>query len=109
MLWLDLSAWCFGGFLLANAVPHAVSGMMGRPFQTPFASPPGRGLSSAPVNVVWGFANIVAGAALVCHVGHFTFTNIEDSAVFLLGAFVSALFMARHFGRLHGGDRPDRP
>lgn len=27
---------------------------MGRPFQTPFASPSGKGLSSSRVNVVWG-------------------------------------------------------
>jgi hypothetical protein len=33
-------------FFLTNAVPHFVSGVMGYPFQSPFANPPGEGLSS---------------------------------------------------------------
>ena len=32
-------AYFFGGVFLANAIPHIVSGMMGRPFQSPFAKP----------------------------------------------------------------------
>ena len=32
----------FAGAFLANAVPHFVSGVMGRVFQSPFAKPPGR-------------------------------------------------------------------
>ena len=52
-------AYQFGGAFLANAVPHFVNGMMGRPFQSPFAKPPGNGLSSSTVNVLWGFANFV--------------------------------------------------
>jgi hypothetical protein len=37
MHWLQLLSYFFGGAFLANAIPHAVSGMMGRPFQSPFA------------------------------------------------------------------------
>ena len=44
---------------------------MGRPFQSPFAKPPGQGLSSSTVNVLWGFFNIVIGYVLVCRVGDF--------------------------------------
>jgi hypothetical protein len=51
--WLHDIAYLFGGAFLANAVPHFVSGMMGRPFQSPFAKPPGKGLSSSTVNVLW--------------------------------------------------------
>ncbi len=58
MMWLHDLAYFFGGVFLANAVPHYVSGMMGRPFQSPFAKPPGKGLSSSTVNVLWGFANL---------------------------------------------------
>jgi hypothetical protein len=47
----------FGGAFLTNAVPHFVSGVMGRPFQSPFAKPPGQGLSSSTINVLWGFFN----------------------------------------------------
>jgi hypothetical protein len=35
--------------------------MMGRAFQSPFANPPGTGLSSALVNVGWGAVNIALG------------------------------------------------
>jgi hypothetical protein len=69
MPWLPLLSYLFGGAFLANAVPHFVSGMMGRPFQSPFAKPPGEGLSSPTVNVLWGFFNIVVGYVLICRVG----------------------------------------
>jgi hypothetical protein len=42
MEWLHLVSWCFAGAFLTNAVPHFVSGVMGRPFQSPFAKPPGQ-------------------------------------------------------------------
>ena len=69
MLRLSLLSYFFGGLFLANAIPHLVSGMMGRPFQSPFARPRGEGLSSSTVNVLWGFFNIVIGYLLVCRVG----------------------------------------
>ena len=54
MLWLDLLSYVFGGAFLANAIPHFVSGTMGRSFQRPFAKPPGQGLPSSTVNeVAW--------------------------------------------------------
>ena len=59
MQWIDYVAYFFGGVFLANAIPHFVSGVMGKPFQSPFAKPPGEGLSSAAVNVVWGAFNIL--------------------------------------------------
>jgi len=58
---LHLVSHFFGGAFLTNAVPHFVSGVMGEPFQSPFAKPPGQGLSSSTVNVLWGFFNIVVG------------------------------------------------
>ncbi|MDE2465506.1 MAG: hypothetical protein KGO02_17605, partial [Alphaproteobacteria bacterium] len=47
MHWLWIVSYFFGGAFLANAIPHTVSGLMGRPFQSPFAKPPGEGLSSS--------------------------------------------------------------
>ena len=44
---------------------------MGRPFQSPFAKPPGEGLSSSTVNVLWGFANLVLAYGLILRVGQF--------------------------------------
>ena len=71
MNWLWLVSYFFGGVFLANAVPHFVAGVMGHPFQSPFAKPPGKGLSSSTVNVVWGFFNAVVGYLLIAHVGVF--------------------------------------
>ena len=47
-----------GGAFLANTIPHLVNGISGLPFQSPFASPPGQGLSSSTVNVLWGKFNL---------------------------------------------------
>jgi len=60
-----LASYFFGGVFLANAVPHFVAGTMGHSFQSPFAKPPGVGLSSATVNAVWGCFNFVVAYALV--------------------------------------------
>jgi hypothetical protein len=106
MPWLNFVAWFFGGMFLANAVPHAVSGMMGRPFQSPFAKPPGQGLSSSTVNVLWGFFNLVIGYLLVWRVGAFDLRDTADVVALGLGAFLISLFAARHFGRFNGGNTP---
>ena len=37
MQWIDCVSYFFGGAVLTNAVPHFVSGVMGRPFQSFFA------------------------------------------------------------------------
>jgi hypothetical protein len=108
MQWQFLLAYFFGGAFLSNAVPHFVSGVMGRPFQSPFAKPRGEGLSSSTVNVVWGVFNIVVGYMLVCRVGDFDLKSDVDVAVFGAGVLVMGLFAARHFGRFHGGNQPER-
>jgi hypothetical protein len=106
MLWQHYLSWFFGGAFLANAIPHFVSGRMGRAFQSPFAKPPGEGLSSSTVNVLWGFLNLVVGYVLVCRVGDFDLHSTADVTVLGLGALLLALIMARRFGRFHGGNTP---
>ncbi len=59
----------FAGAFLANAVPHFVYGVCGDRFPTPFAKPPGKGLSSAMVNVLWGLLNGLVGAELFRRAG----------------------------------------
>ena len=108
MPWLYLASYFFGGAFLANAVPHLVSGMMGRPFQSPFAKPPGQGLSSSTVNVLWGFFNLVVGYLLVCRVGDFELRDASDVLALGLGMFLLAVATARQFGRFNGGNSPDR-
>jgi hypothetical protein len=62
--WYDYIACFFAGMFLANAVPHFVHGISGDRFPTPFAHPPGKGLSSPTVNVVWALFNLVVGCIL---------------------------------------------
>jgi hypothetical protein len=107
MNWLHLVSYFFGCIFLANAVPHFVSGMMGRPFQSPFAKPPEQGLSSSTVNVLWGFFNSVVGYMLVLRVGHFDMRSTSNVLVLAVGALLISLQSARHFGRFHGGNRPE--
>jgi hypothetical protein len=68
MRWYHYIAYFFGGAFLANALPHLGSGISGHAFQSPFASPPGVGLSSSTVNVVWGLFNLAIGYLIVCRV-----------------------------------------
>lgn len=106
MNWLHLLAYFFGGAFLANAVPHAVAGVLGRPFQSPFAKPPGQGLSSSTVNVLWGFFNLAVGYLLVCQVGDFHQRRPADVGALGAGALLASLAAARLFGRFHGGNAP---
>ena len=101
--WNHYVAYFFGGAFLANAVPHFVSGISGRPFQSPFASPPGEGLSSSTVNVLWGFFNLAVGYVLVCRVGTFELRRTRHVAVLGLGVVLVAIMAARGFGRFYGG------
>jgi hypothetical protein len=101
--WYHLIAYFFGGAFLANTIPHLVSGISGSPFQSPFASPPGEGSSSATVNVLWGMFNLVVAYVLVARVGRFDLRQTMHVVVLGLGILVMALMLARAFGRFHGG------
>jgi hypothetical protein len=96
-------AYFFGGAFVANAVPHLVSGTLGRSLQTPFASPPGVGLSSALVNVLWGFFNLAVGYVLVARVGTFDFRNTRQVLALGAGFFAMSIQLARAFARFYGG------
>ena len=108
MNWLWLVSYFFGGVFEANAIPHFVAGTMVRPFQSPFAKPPGQGLSSATVNVIWGFLNAVVGYLLVTRVGAFDPRATTHILAFGLGALLISIVSARHFGQFHGGNTPSR-
>lgn len=103
--WYHDLAYFFGGAFLANTIPHLVNGISGLPFQSPFAKPPGEGLSSSTVNVLWGMFNLVVAYGLVVRVGRFDLRRTRHAAVLGLGALAMALMLARHFGEFHGGLR----
>ena len=107
-MWTHYLAWFLGALFLTNAMPHLFSAQMGRPFQTPFANPPGQGLSSSTVNAVWGITNVVIGYLLLWHVGSFDLHDFSHAATAGAALALGSLFHARRFGRFHGGLSPER-
>jgi len=103
MLWVHFPAYFFAGAFFANFVPHFVSGVLGRSFPTPFASPPFRGLSSSRVNVLYGLCNLVVAYTLLSRVGDFEPRSALHAGVFGLGLGVWGLLMARSLGRVQEG------
>jgi hypothetical protein len=101
--WYHDVAYFFGGAFLANTIPHLVNGISGLPFQSPFASPPGIGLSSSTVNVLWGMFNLTVAYGLVARVGRFDLRQTRHVTALGVGALIMALSLARHFGEFHGG------
>jgi hypothetical protein len=95
MEWMHYLAGFAGGALLTNAVPHFVSGVMGRPFQT-----------SSTVNVLWGFFNLAAGTALICRVGSFDLHSTGDVLALGSSVLLTGLGLARRFGQFNGGNAP---
>jgi hypothetical protein len=106
MEWHHDVAYFFGGVFLANAVPHFVSGVMGKPFQSPFAKPRGEELSSSTVNVLWGFANFVFAYLLIARVGNFDLHATDQIIAVGVGVLFIGVMSARMFGRFHGGNSP---
>jgi hypothetical protein len=106
MSWLHYIAYFLGGIFLTNAIPHLASGLMGRPFQSPFAKPPGQGLSSSTVNVLWGWFNIGMGYLLTVRLGNFDLHSWVDVTALGLGGIVISIPTARRFGKFHGGNLP---
>ncbi len=103
MQWYHYVAYFFAGVFLVNAIPHFTNGVSGRRFPTPFASPPGRGLSSPTVNVLWGSLNLVIGYLLVFRVGMFDFRGTQDALVVGVGGLLMAVMLSRAFPRREGG------
>jgi hypothetical protein len=58
--------------------------------------------------VLWGFLNVVIGYLLVLHVGNFDAKSMIHFASLATGALAISLSMARHFGKFHGGNAPER-
>jgi hypothetical protein len=98
MNWYDYVACFFAGAFLANCVPHFVHGISGDRFPTPFASPPGRGLSSPTVNVIWGLFNLAIGAVLF-HIERAWVRHHQGCAVFFAGLLVIGIWLSLLFSK----------
>jgi hypothetical protein len=86
----------FAGLFLANLVPHFVHGISGDPFPTPFAKPPGKGLSSPTVNVVWALVNLIFGTVLFRN-GRISYDDPLTLALFFAGIAAMSIMLSSHF------------
>jgi hypothetical protein len=100
MIWYQMVAAFFAGMLLANTVPHFVHGISGDPFPTPFAHPPGKGLSSPLVNVLWAFFNGGVGT-LLFRTGKVADGGIAALAIFLAGIALLSVALSISFQKKH--------
>jgi hypothetical protein len=98
--WYDYIASFFAGMFLANAVPHFVHGISGDRFPTPFSNPPGKGLSSPTMNVVWALFNLVIGYFLF-QVGKISSGERLTLLVFFAGIVVIGIMGSRNFATKH--------
>ena len=100
MKWYHYVGIFFAGVFLANAVPHFFHGISGDVFPTPFSDPPGKGLSSPTVNVLWGIFNLVVGFILM-RISNLAAWDKTGMIIFLLGVIaisvqLSILFQEKH-------------
>lgn len=97
---LQAIACFFAGAFFANVVPHFVHGISGDPFPTPFADPPGKGLSSSTVNVLWALVNLVAGYLLFRH-GRVSSGSMASLLLFLAGIAAISIPLSVRFRHKH--------
>jgi hypothetical protein len=89
----------FAGAFLCNCIPHLASGLQGRAFPTPFATPRGVGDSSPLVNVLWGFFNLFAGVSLLS-IARVAIGVNPPFLSLVAGALLLGAYLALHFGRV---------
>jgi uncharacterized membrane protein len=94
--WHNYIACFFAGMFFANVVPHFVHGISGDRFPTPFAHPPGKGLSSPTVNVVWALFNLAVGY-LLFRVGRVSSGDNLALAIFFAGIVAISTMLSVRF------------
>jgi len=99
MRWYHYLALFFAGAFLINSVPHFTNGISGRPFPSPFASPPGQGMSSPIINVLWGSFNVIVGIVLL-RAGRFDSKKLVAMATVGAGGILTAVMLANAFGQV---------
>ncbi|HEV3222507.1 MAG TPA: hypothetical protein VGZ90_06495 [Puia sp.] len=90
MKWYHYLAAFFSGAFLANTVPHFIHGVSGDSFPSPFSHPPGKGLSSPTVNVLWACLNLLIGYILL-RVSKTSVQNRFSMLVFFLGVLAMSV------------------
>jgi hypothetical protein len=105
MHWYNYIICFFAGTFLANVVPHFVHGISGDRFPTPFARPPGKGLSSPTMNVVWALVNLIVGYALF-RVGKVSSGGNLALVVFFIGIAALSTWLSVLFAKIKPANRP---
>jgi uncharacterized membrane protein len=100
--WYHYIACFFAGMFLANVVPHFVHGISGDRFPTPFAHPPGKGLSSPTVNVLWALVNLVVGYILL-RAGKVSGGDESALAIFFAGVAAISTMLSVRFTKKQAG------
>jgi hypothetical protein len=100
MEWYNYLAVFFSGAFLANAVPHFIHGISGDKFPTPFANPPGKGLSSPVINVLWAGFNLLIGFILL-RAGKLRIDDYLMMLIFFFGIMAMALMLSFRFEAKH--------
>ncbi|MGK3987402.1 hypothetical protein WME99_30455 [Sorangium sp. So ce136] len=100
MPWYVYFAYFLGGAFFANALPHLIAGVSGQPLQTPFASPPFKGLSSPMVNVAWALVNLACAYLLLVRVAAFDPRSWFDAGICFVGFGTMALQCSRSLHRI---------
>ncbi|HEY0244286.1 MAG TPA: hypothetical protein VGC01_01875 [Mucilaginibacter sp.] len=96
MQWYHYFSGFWAGMFLANFVPHFIKGIAGDAFPTPFAKPPGKGLSSPFVNVLWALLNLVLGY-LLFKLGKVSTDNNLSMIILFIGIACISIMGARNF------------
>jgi len=98
MSWYNYVACFFAGMFLANVVPHYVQGVSGDRFPSPFSKPPGKGLSSPMVNVMWALFNLLVGYILF-RAGKVASGGDLALGVFFAGIAAISVMLAANFAK----------
>ncbi|QKJ19711.1 hypothetical protein [Microbacterium hominis] len=88
-----------------NAVPHGLAAVQGRPFPSPFASPPGVGMSPPLVNALWSSVNAGAGVWMLRPARGERAASTSWPTV-AVGALAMMFVLAGWFGRAAERSRP---
>ncbi|OCX54428.1 hypothetical protein BEL04_09295 [Mucilaginibacter sp. PPCGB 2223] len=100
MEWYQYVAGFLAGTFFANAVPHFVHGISGNKFPTPFAKPPGKGLSTSTTNVLWALLNIIVACSLF-RISKFHHDKPLEMIILFAGAVVISVFLSIRFQGKH--------
>jgi hypothetical protein len=96
MKWYNYVSAFFAGVFLCNAIPHFISGVSGNWLPTPFSDPPGQGLSSPIVNLIWAMINIGIGS-LLFYGGKVSVKNKSVLIVFIIAALIMSFLLSWTF------------